>query len=407
VIHKRAGTRSLFSIALLLFVPHLSLCQPTASSDPSGTAFNVKSYGAIGDGKANDTPAIQSAIDAATAALGGIVYFPQGTYLLKGTLYNKRADLVSLTGSGMASRIIVNSNLGISLATTEKYVGVSGFHSGRIQGLYIKCSNPADSTAIEMTDMVSAPLLMDLSISGCNVAFHLINQRLWTERLMAENISDHYNNHLFHFDQNPDNPQNSFGYAIFNGIFVNKSAGQDVFYLTGGAYIYHSTFTVKGNLEKAKNASIFNIKGKPSEPCPGLAFNVYDIALEGDSYFVVKTTPNGCRPGATGNALVNGMGTIHATGAAAVASPGSLAMLHDPQQAAYLAVPVYTATASSSDTVAAPNLTPSSKCFVQPADPISANLIKDTYVSGTNWQSVTITHPPTARGGKFQIWCTP
>lgn len=46
----------------------------------SSDVYNVRDYGATGDGTTNDTAAIQAAIDAATAAAGGIVYFPSGTY---------------------------------------------------------------------------------------------------------------------------------------------------------------------------------------------------------------------------------------------------------------------------------------------------------------------------------------
>lgn len=44
-----------------------------------GAAFNVKDYGATGNGSSNDTVAVQAAIDAAGVA-GGTVYFPPGTY---------------------------------------------------------------------------------------------------------------------------------------------------------------------------------------------------------------------------------------------------------------------------------------------------------------------------------------
>jgi hypothetical protein len=381
---------------------------PSAASQIAvpATAFSVTAYGATGQGKVDDSAAVQKAIDAAIAAGGGTVYFPAGTYRLDNTLHNDRSDLVSLAGSGMGSRLIINSKLGISLASTDQYSGNDGFHGGQIHDLYIKCNDPS-STAIQMTDLIAGPHLSELSISKCNIAFQLINQRRWNERLMAENISDDYNNHLFHFSQNPTNPANSYGYAIFNGIYINKAPGQDVFYLTGGAYIYHSTFIVKGNLINAKGASIFHIDGKSTEPCSGMAFNVYDIAVEGDAYFVVKSIPNGCRQGPTGNALVGGRGTILAAGAAALATPGSLATIADPQQAAYLAVPVYTATAASSDTASSPNITPSSKCFVQPNDQIAANAISQTFVSRTGWQSVTVSHPTKAKGGRFQIWCTP
>lgn len=53
------------------------------SSLASGQApvYNVKKYGAKGDGKNMDTKAIDKAIDAANAAGGGTVYFPAGDYL--------------------------------------------------------------------------------------------------------------------------------------------------------------------------------------------------------------------------------------------------------------------------------------------------------------------------------------
>lgn len=53
-----------------------------ASMPGAGTesVFNVKAFGAVGDGKAMDTPSINRAIEAANAAGGGTVRFPAGTY---------------------------------------------------------------------------------------------------------------------------------------------------------------------------------------------------------------------------------------------------------------------------------------------------------------------------------------
>jgi polygalacturonase len=45
------------------------------------TAFDVREFGAKGDGKNLDTPAINKAIEAAAGAGGGTVHFPAGTYL--------------------------------------------------------------------------------------------------------------------------------------------------------------------------------------------------------------------------------------------------------------------------------------------------------------------------------------
>ncbi len=57
-----------------------------AASPQDGTAafpaiFDVRKYGAVGDGKTLDTGAVNRAIEAAAAAGGGVVVFPAGIYL--------------------------------------------------------------------------------------------------------------------------------------------------------------------------------------------------------------------------------------------------------------------------------------------------------------------------------------
>lgn len=52
-----------------------------------GQVFNVKAFGAKGDGVTDDTAAIQAAIDAAgTNGYGGRVFFPAGRYMISATL---------------------------------------------------------------------------------------------------------------------------------------------------------------------------------------------------------------------------------------------------------------------------------------------------------------------------------
>ena len=82
--------RSLLAILILAFgccaFTYNHTAYPTATtavaqqSAPFVGAFDVKKFGAKGDGKALDSPAINKAIDAAAAAGGGTVLFTAGTY---------------------------------------------------------------------------------------------------------------------------------------------------------------------------------------------------------------------------------------------------------------------------------------------------------------------------------------
>lgn len=70
---------------------------------------NVKGFGAVGDGVADDTAALQSAINSAT----GMVFFPEGTYLITSTLKFKGYltylfapnAVIKFVGSGSAIKI--------------------------------------------------------------------------------------------------------------------------------------------------------------------------------------------------------------------------------------------------------------------------------------------------------------
>lgn len=68
--------------------------------------FNVKSYGAKGDGTTDDTTAIQAAITAASS--GGVVFFPVGTYKISSPLTLSVAS-TALMGTGAGSTIIASS----------------------------------------------------------------------------------------------------------------------------------------------------------------------------------------------------------------------------------------------------------------------------------------------------------
>jgi len=57
-----------------------------AQQDPVSGYFNVRGFGAVGDGKTDDTAVFQKALDAASKVGGGVVYAPVGNYFFSGSL---------------------------------------------------------------------------------------------------------------------------------------------------------------------------------------------------------------------------------------------------------------------------------------------------------------------------------
>jgi polygalacturonase len=70
----------------------------TAAATAQGI-FDVRKYGATGDGKALDTEAVNHAIEAAAAAGGGVVVFPAGSYLCFSIRLKSHVILHLLEGS--------------------------------------------------------------------------------------------------------------------------------------------------------------------------------------------------------------------------------------------------------------------------------------------------------------------
>lgn len=103
------------------------------------TVYNVKTYGAKGNGVTDDTTAIDDAVAAANDASGGIVYFPPGNYPVTGISITLSATKpLKILGAGQAS-IITNTS------TTQSHAGCS---------FYVKGTNTqADGSWIEIATL--------------------------------------------------------------------------------------------------------------------------------------------------------------------------------------------------------------------------------------------------------------
>ena len=78
---------------------------PIQALEEGRQTFNVRAFGAVGDGKADDAEAAQKAVDAALAAGGGRVHFPAGQYRLSKGLVINQAQRMDITGDGFTSEL--------------------------------------------------------------------------------------------------------------------------------------------------------------------------------------------------------------------------------------------------------------------------------------------------------------
>lgn len=130
----------------------------TAITSQTSTQFNVKSYGAVGDGIADDTLAIQAAMDAAHAAGGGVVYLPTGTYKISAsiTIYNR----LTIRGDGDFVTNIVQSNSG-----ADGFVGASLIYI-IIEHLRLTGPNTGGGRGLHFTVEFDYCILRDISTTG-------------------------------------------------------------------------------------------------------------------------------------------------------------------------------------------------------------------------------------------------
>jgi len=156
------------TLPILLFI---LLIPAAAHGLPAGyEVFNVKDYGAVGDGSTDDTSAIQSAINAVPNS-GGVVYLPRGTYKISDTLLigngsssgpSTKQNVSFIGDSGAAGGITTSTMTGYNATTVILWYGdnsgksmlkVRGPIVGvRVEGIYFHCKpdTNAAATAVEL-----------------------------------------------------------------------------------------------------------------------------------------------------------------------------------------------------------------------------------------------------------------
>ncbi len=87
--------------------------------------LNVREFGAVGDGVANDTAAIQRAVNTAMSGLQRFVYFPPGVYLVNSVMVGPGITLLTF---GATMKVCPNAGEFNVVFTTHKHVGYERYY---------------------------------------------------------------------------------------------------------------------------------------------------------------------------------------------------------------------------------------------------------------------------------------
>lgn len=136
--------------------------------------FNVKQFGAKGDGVTNDTAAIQSA-DAAARAVGGIVYIPFGTYMVSQLVIytqshwlgdgRQQTILKQIIGTNLPLIYGANSNANWGNPTPSNIVNGYWIEGLTINGNWNNGTGNTSGDGIAVYG--SRPIMRDLFITNC------------------------------------------------------------------------------------------------------------------------------------------------------------------------------------------------------------------------------------------------
>jgi parallel beta-helix repeat protein len=159
---------------------------------------SVRDFGAVGDGKADDTAAIEAAVKAGT----GVVYFPKGDFRITRTIVldlNKRERL-SLVGSGGACVIMAGPGPAFHFIGTHGGTGDPGSVRDEvwrhqrmpiITGLEIRGANP-ESIGLRLERTMQA-VLTDLLIRRCKIGVELLRRN---RNLIIDHCHIYHNRHV-------------------------------------------------------------------------------------------------------------------------------------------------------------------------------------------------------------------
>jgi len=138
------------------YLESLGATQRTIKAKFQEISVSVKDFGAVGDGVATDTTAIQNAANEVGALGGGILYFPPGTYKTDQAITFTSINGLTVLGAGFGSTNVscthaTANGMTFSSCNGLRIIGINFKHASSTTGAAISVTN----TAIGIIDQVT------------------------------------------------------------------------------------------------------------------------------------------------------------------------------------------------------------------------------------------------------------
>ena len=268
-----------------------SVSWPSAVVDQGGQLFNVKAYGAVGNGTTDDTPFFQAAIAAllGTTTQSGTIFVPRGSYKILSTLnfFTNAQVSISLIGEaldgtellwmGSASGTMVQfgRNRGMRIQDIRLRNGLGAV--GTTTGLLLAGDVAGTNNSAGLVQQVRVQGFQQCVVIGdtathavSEISFNMLNVNLCTTGIT---IND---------GQSVDFWFYGLGMASnTTGLLINSPAGASTFVLGGSASTNTEDFAIRGGSNfqvqnfRSENAGRFMTVGTDS---PGGDGNTISIA---------------------------------------------------------------------------------------------------------------------------------
>lgn len=151
--------------------------------------YNVKDFGAIGDGTTNDTNAILLAISSSQATRIGTVYFPDGIYAITGSISlvsDPQCD-IALVGNG-SNVSVIRQLANVNAVEFNMDNGGTGdqIYQVSIKGLGFKCSGAVSSSIYVTYGTSSVSAHENISVDINDVHILSDNSNYWSKGVVLE-----------------------------------------------------------------------------------------------------------------------------------------------------------------------------------------------------------------------------